>query len=456
MELIFRQRLDRPDRAGRANVFGDLHWAGCHRWKMPTGIKVLPIHWQPTKAKRIHTSAPDANQLNLRLTRLQAAVQGVFLTAEASGKAEADVTQDEIEEAMRGIGAGGQRRKVVQVSEIVGPAPLTPNATWAEFSERWQAENKQLLSSSYLRGANQVVGALADFDPQLRLATFTREQLAKYTTWLYAQGLRDSTVQRHYKFFRDCLRQVNQAIPGWLNKLTVRYGRALSLRAGEVRALMAASVEEEIAAERDVFLFQMFLLLRDTDLRGLRSHHIAPRELPGYGPTLSVELYQNKTGEPVLIPLPPAAADIWQRYGGQLPLASQQERNRRLKQLGRVAGLTREFVDVGFSGKLRTEEVMPVYKALSTHAARHTGADMLILGGEGNQALKEIALGHVSDSVYGYDTLERYGPQLLQAWERVLPPAVPAAVPAPLMQRKVNRGPTGGQPGAKPKITPGF
>ena len=441
MEFIFRQRLDRPDKAGRANVFGDLHLSGGQRWKVATGIKVLPAHWQPNKAKRIHTSAPDSNQLNLRLTRLQAAVQGVFMAAEAAGKAEADVIQAEIEEAVRGVGAGGQRRKVQPVPDSAGPAPLTSAATWAEFSERWQAENKQLLSASYLRGANQVVGALAEFDPKLRLATLTREQLAKYTAWLYAQGLRDSTVQRHYKFFRDCLRQVNQAVPGWLSKLTVRYGRALSLRAGEVRALMTAPVEEEVAAERDVFLFQMFLLLRDTDLRSLRPHHIAPRELPGYGPTLCVELYQNKTGEPVLIPLPPAAASIWQRYGGQLPLASQQERNRRLKQLGRVAGLTREFVDVGFSGKVRTEEVLPVYKALSTHAARHTGADMLILGGEGDQTLKEIALGHVSDSVYGYDTLERYGPQLLQAWERILPVAVPTAVPA---LGRTRMEPTGG------------
>ena len=429
MELIFRQRLDRPDKLGRANIFGDLHWAGGHRWKIPTGVKVLPVNWHPTKAKRIHTSTPDANQLNLRLTKLLAAVQGLFLAAEVAGRAEAEVTQEEIEKAVRSVGVGGQRRNVAPVPTVASPALLTPNSTWVEFSERWQAENKQLLSASYLRGANQVVSALADYDPKLRLAMLTREQLAKYTAWLYAQGLRDSTVQRHYKFFRDCLRQVNQAVPGWLNKLTVRYGRALSLRTGEVRALMTAPVEEEVAAERDVFLFQTFLLLRDTDLRGLRPHHIALRELPGYGPTLCMELYQNKTGEPVLIPLPPAAASIWQRYGGQLPLASQQERNRRLKHLGRVAGLTREFVDVGFSGKVRTEEVLPVYKALSTHAARHTGADMLILGGEGDQTLKEIALGHVSDSVYGYDTLERYGPQLLKAWERILPVAVPTAVP---------------------------
>jgi hypothetical protein len=31
MELIFRQRLDRPDKLGRAAIFGDLHWAGGYR-----------------------------------------------------------------------------------------------------------------------------------------------------------------------------------------------------------------------------------------------------------------------------------------------------------------------------------------------------------------------------------------------------------------------------------------
>lgn len=107
MELIFRQRLDRPDKLGRANIFGDLHWAGGHRWKIPTGVKVLPVNWHLTKAKRIHTSTPDANQLNLRLTKLLAAVQGVFLAAEAAGRAEAEVTQEEIEKAVRSVGVGG-------------------------------------------------------------------------------------------------------------------------------------------------------------------------------------------------------------------------------------------------------------------------------------------------------------------------------------------------------------
>lgn len=428
MELIFRQRLDRPDKLGRAAIFGDLHWAGGHRWKMPTGVKVLPTHWQPTKAKRIHTSAPDANALNLRLGRLLTAVQGVFLTAEGVGKPEADVTQAEIEAAVRAVGAGSQRRaKQVQAEAIAAAdAPIKDTATWAEFEQRWRAENEHLLSDGYLRMYKQVAGNLNEFDPKLRLATLTRERLAQYVAWLFAAGKRDSTVQRHYIFLRECQRMAGRPVPKWLGKVTVRHGRSPSLRRAEVQALAAAELPADLAAERDMFLLQLHLLLRDVDLRALKPHHVSPRDLPGHGPTLCVELYQQKTSEPVLVPLPPAAAAIWQRYGGQLNLPTQQERNRRLKVLGQAVGLTRDFVEVAFSGKTRTEQVMPLWQVLSTHTARHTGAALLVLGSEGDQTLKEIALGHVSASVYGYDTLERYGPRLLEAWEVALGPLTSA------------------------------
>lgn len=425
MELIFRQRLDRPDKTGRAVVFGDLHWAGGHRWKMPTGVKVLPTHWQPTKAKRIHTSAPDANALNLRLARLLTVVQGVFTAAEGAGKPEADVSQADIAAAVAAVGAGSQRRAKLPEPPVPDPTtaaggPVPAMATWPDFETRWRAENEQTLSESYLRAAKQVVTGLSQFDPSLRLASLTKERLAQYVAWLYAQGKRDSTVQRHYKFLRECYRLAELAVPRWLGKFTARYGRSPTLRQAEVQALLRAELPADLASERDAFLFQLLLLLRDVDLRALKPHHISPHDLPGYGPTPCLELFQQKTSEPVLVPLPPTAAAIWQRCGGQLNLPTQQERNRRLKALGRAVGLEREFVEVIFSGKARAEQVQPLWQVLTTHTARHTGAALLVLGSQGDQTLKEIALGHTSASVYGYDTLERYGPQLLRAWEAAL------------------------------------
>lgn len=339
MEFVFRQRLYRPDKQGRAVVFGDLYWAGGHRWKMPTGVKVLPAHWQPTKTKRIRTGADNSIQLNLRLTRLLAAVQGVFIAAEGACKSEADVTQSELEAAVLAVGAGTQRRAKLPESPVLDPTaaaggPVPPTTMWAEFEARWRAENEQILSESYLRAAKQVVTGLGEFDPALRLASLTKERLAQYVAWLFAQGKRDSTVQRHYKFLRECYRLAELPQPRWLGKFTARYGRSPALRQSEVRVLLLAELPADLAQERDAFLLQLLLLLRDVDLRALKPHHVSAHDLPVYGPTLCVELYQQKTGEAVLIPLPPIAAAIWQRCQGQLHLPTQQERNRRLKLLG--------------------------------------------------------------------------------------------------------------------------
>ncbi|MGI4867489.1 MAG: hypothetical protein ACRYFZ_26455 [Janthinobacterium lividum] len=421
MELIFRQRLDRPDKAGRATVFGDLHWAGGHRWKMPTGVKVMPAHWQPTKAKRIHTSAPDANALNLRLGRLLTAVQGVFLKAEADRRPESAVTVAELQEALHEAGAGSKRAVAPPPPPPVDPNAPLPNTTdWETFNERWKRENVGRVSDAALNGFNQVLGHLEAFDPAWRVNGLTRERVTQYANWLYSQGYKDGTLTRHYWFLRECCQMSGRIVPKWLVVQQVRYAKAVGLQRAEVLQLARAPLPPHLDRDRNVFLFQILLLLRESDLRALKPHHAQLRDLPGYGSTLCIELYQQKTGEPVLVPLPPLALTIWQHYNGKLPVLSNTHRNNAVRQAAEVAGLTREVVTVAFSGKTKHEAVLPIWDALTTHSARHTGATLLTWASDGDQTLKELALGHVTDSVYGSDTVERYGPLLLDAWQKIL------------------------------------
>ena len=420
MELIFRQRLDRPDKAGRAAIFGDLHWAGGHRWKIPTGVKVLPTHWQPIKSKKIHLAAPDANALNLRLTRLLTAVQGVFLKAEADRRPEASVTVAELQQALAEAGAGSRRTLTPPPPPQVDPdAPLPDTTGWQQLHDRWQQANEGRLSPSALKGFQQVVGHLTAFDPALRIGGLTRERASQYATWLCSHGYKDGTLARHYWFLRECCHLTGRLAPKWLTLPTPRHGRALSLQRAEVRALAAAVLPPALARERDLFLFQLLLLLRDSDLRALQPHHVRLLELPGWGQQLCVDLYQPKTGKPVVVPLPPLAATIWRYYGGRLPVRSNTTRNQALRKMAEAAGLTREVVSVAFSGHTKYEFVQPVWEALSTYSARYTGASLLVWASDGDQTLKACALGHVSESAYGNDTVKRYGPRLLEAWQKV-------------------------------------
>lgn len=178
--------------------------------------------------------------------------------------------------------------------------------------------------------------------------------------------------------------------------------------------------QRPLAEERDAFVMQTFLFLRDSDLRRLRPGYVKEMNLVvGQPPVLVAGMPQQKTNEELAVPFPPLAAQLWTHYAGKLPVVAQQNRNTRMKDMAVAVGLTREVVKVRWVGGKMHETVLPLHQALTSHAARHTGADLLLVGSGGDRNLVEIALGHVN-YVYGHDSIYRYGPQLLQAWAQVL------------------------------------
>ncbi|RZK22404.1 MAG: hypothetical protein EOO56_08720 [Hymenobacter sp.] len=131
---------------------------------------------------------------------------------------------------------------------------------------------------------------------------------------------------------------------------------------------------DALRVERGMFLLQALLLLRDSDLRKLRPHHVSTQGLPGLGPQLILTIHQHKTVDEVRVPLPPLASAIWQRYQGRPAVLAQQYRNRHSKQLMERVGLLRKFVRVRFVDGAPVEEVLPLWRVATTHPARHTGA----------------------------------------------------------------------------------
>jgi len=427
MQLTFRQRTDKPDKQGRCYLFIDVTWPG-QRATLATGVKCLPAHFNASKARPIATKDPDSTRLNARLSNLQSKITKAATLAE---------TNDE-------------PLTVEQLREAIGAAPKStaPAArklvTILDFHDAWLQENQSLNPES-TRRYKQAIAHLEAYRPNWPILTLSRPDFHAYLTYAADLGLVDSTVVKHVKFLRECFRLAGLAIPTWL-KMQVRYGRSPALQAAELRKLMALPLfeQEALERERDMFLLQTLLLLRDSDLRQLRPHHVSEMDLPGVGRVLVMSLRQVKTGDEVRLPLPPLAAAIWRKYEGVLPSTAQQYRNRHMKALMERAGLNRPFVRVRYQQGEATEEVLPLWQVVTTHTARHTGADMIMLGSGGDSNLKEKALGHAS--VYGHDALERYGPLMLQAWEAVLSttktdnkkaPTKPKPVPAKTTSKRV-------------------
>lgn len=402
MNLTFRQRDDRLDKAGRGVIFLDVTWNG-QRLPLPTGVKCRPEHWKPERnQRRIHTKDLDSAQHNNKLAALEAAVRKLFAVADAN---EELVTVEQLRACLPATKARVKRAEVKTPETILGLYAL------------WQQENPALKKES-ARRYKQVIAHLEAWHPGLRLDHLTRRAFLDYQEHTTTLGLSDATVSKHVKFLRECHRLAGQPVPAWL-KLKARYGRAPALQQEEFHQLVYGALDrEELQQERDLTVFQCLLLLRDSDLRSLRPHHVTTQQLPGLGKVPILTFHQQKTQDEVRLPLPPLAVKLWQQWQGQPPVPVQQVRNRRQKELGRCLKLTRPFVRVRYIAGQATEEVLPLYKVITTHTARHTGADMVVLGSGGNQDLKECALGH--SAIYGKDSLERYGPLLLKAWEKVL------------------------------------
>lgn len=321
-------------------------WAG-QREKLPLGVSCLPAHFQPTALRVVSPKDSDAARLNAILNRKLAAVKKLLLRVELE---EVPLTKALLHEAL------GKTPKAN--SATAAPVRVTP----ADFHAAWLAENPGQAPSS-ARRYQQVVAHLNAYRADWPVTQLTRADFLAYLQHAAGLGLVDSTVVKHVKFLRECFRLAGLAVPSWL-KMQVRYGRSPALQAAELRQLIALPLfeQEALEQERDLFLLQTLLLLRDSDLRQLRPHHVAELELPGAGRVLVMSIRQAKTGDEVR--------------------------------------LLRSFVRVRYVQGAATEEVVPPWQGITTHTARHTGADMVLLGSGGDFNLKEKALGHAG--VYGH------------------------------------------------------
>lgn len=120
---------------------------------------------------------------------------------------------------------------------------------------------------------------------------------------------------------------------------------------------------------RDLFLFQCYTCMGFADLRDFSSSR-----LEEVGGRLMYSSRRNKTGCAFSFMLLRGAEEILRKYGGELPLISAQKYNLYLKEVARMAGISR-----------------PV----TSHWARHTGATLLLNAGVRLEVVARV-LGHSS------------------------------------------------------------
>lgn len=176
----------------------------------------------------------------------------------------------------------------------------------------------------------------------------------------------------------------------------------ICLLPGEVERLQAAELPESLRGARDLFILQCSLGCRQSDLRKLTAAHAASGVF---------EYIPAKTGKRsqrvVAVPLNRRAKAVIEgnpsvlRLAGHLGLS---DYNTRIRAAAKAAGLDRPVCTYVRD----KEQTLPLWRLLSSHAARRTFISTLLNAGVQERVIKDMD-GHAADSksFRRYYTIER-------------------------------------------------
>ncbi len=179
------------------------------------------------------------------------------------------------------------------------------------------------------------------------------------------------------------------------------YGTPYYITIEERNQLYNAQLDEPLATQRDIFVFQCCIGCRVSDLWTMTKSSIidgANEYIPR----------KTKEGNPITVrvPLNKQATEIVEKYKdyngkGLFPFTSQQEYNRSIKEIFEAAEISR-IVTI-LNPTTREEEKRPIYEVASSHMARRT-----FVGNLYKKVKDPNAIGELSGHAEGSRAFRRY------------------------------------------------
>lgn len=348
-----------------------------HRVQFTTPVKAQPKHWADGRAKHTH---PNATYINRLLD---------------------DIQQRAISLHAQYIDAGQFPDQQTMITNIMGDQ--TPMSSQSGFFSDFNLFVDYLTdknsSREYISAVKRVNTLLRQFELEtnykVSYETINKTFLAKYATWYVSTAPvvsvkhdKERATQRHLKYLKSFL---NHALSeGWTKEIVWRQitpkfkdeAFPVTLTAHEIQRLMDIR-EEQIPLRktfrtlaiqsRDWFVFATQTALRSNDWRSDK-FNIVERDNG-----TNIRFVQNKTKNPLEVPLSELAVNILKKYNFNMPTpVSHTGLINHLKILAQLAGIN---------------------KHITTHTARRTFCTLQEKAGVPRAVIMRIS-GHREEAVY--------------------------------------------------------
>lgn len=344
---------------------------GRRAYYINTGVSVRAREW---KFDRI-VNRQDSEELNDRVGIMLSRVDGVINECLKTGT-ENDIDFDELRKHVK---SPDKRRRIEDADDMLA---------WMENEIARLGHSKGTISHY-----GTLLARLAEYGQLRRWSDLSVEAISRWDEWLHTIKKRQSKVEIKMKMPAETISQ--GAVHNYHKNMRALLGRALKfgiiqsspyermrgdIERGDVETVDFITDEERdriealelkegrvIAAARDMFIFQCYTGMAYADMMAF-----SLKKCQQDGDTLTYSAPRVKTGVWFYIQILPKALAVAEKYGGSMPSVCNEVFNRKLKDIAKMAGIT---------------------KKLTTHVGRHTFATWALRNGVPIERLAKM-LGH--------------------------------------------------------------
>ncbi|NBB27441.1 tyrosine-type recombinase/integrase [Cellulophaga sp. BC115SP] len=155
------------------------------------------------------------------------------------------------------------------------------------------------------------------------------------------------------------------------------------------------SGNERLGRVRDLFIVGAFTGLRFSDLTNINKNDIKTDDEGDQ----FIELEQQKTEDPVTVPVLPMVKTIFEKYNYSLPSISNQKMNDYIKEVCQLASIEEKVTKRITKGGLRVVEYLEKWEMITTHTARRSFATNAYLKGVDTLSIMAVT-GHKTEKSF--------------------------------------------------------